>query len=106
MVFESIYTLIIANIQKYFGKSSGWITDSVIYHIINNSKHNPLAGSSYIKLLKELRHQKKGLINIQNINDNKGFKWWLVRYLHPRDHCYTRIRKIDKLFGDELDVKI
>ena len=31
---------------------------------LNYSKHNPLAGSSYIKLPKELHHPNKGLINI------------------------------------------
>ena len=30
--------------------------------------YNPLAGSSYIKLPKELEHPRKGLINIQNID--------------------------------------
>ena len=36
-VFESIYTTFISKIQKYLGKGSGWITDSVIDHIINIS---------------------------------------------------------------------
>ena len=36
-----------------------------INHNINISKYNPLAGSSYIKLPKELNHPRKGLINIQ-----------------------------------------
>ena len=52
-VFESIYTTIISNIQKSFGKGLGWITDSVIEHNISISKYNPLAGSSYIKLPKD-----------------------------------------------------
>ena len=51
-VFKSIYTAIITNIQKSLGKGSGWIIDSVIDHTISISKHNPLAGSSYIKLPK------------------------------------------------------
>ena len=34
-IFESVYTTIIPNIQKYLGKGSGWIFDSVIDHIIN-----------------------------------------------------------------------
>ena len=43
-------------------------------------------GSSYIKLSsKELDHLRKGLINIQNIDNNKSFKWCLVRYLNPAD---------------------
>ena len=53
-VFESIYITIISNIQKSLRKGSGWITDSVIDHNINISKYNPLAGSSYIELSKEL----------------------------------------------------
>ena len=49
-------------------------TDSFIDHNINISKYNPLSGSSYIILSKEINHSKKGLINIQNINDNECFK--------------------------------
>ena len=48
--------MIISNIQKSFGKGSGWIIDSVIDEI---SKCNLLAGSSYIKLPKELDQPKK-----------------------------------------------
>ena len=48
-IFESIYTTIISNIQKYLGKVSGWTIDSVVSHTINISDYNPLAGSSYIK---------------------------------------------------------
>ena len=44
--FESICATII--------KSSDWIIDSVIDHLISISKYNPLAGSSYIRLPKEL----------------------------------------------------
>ena len=78
------------------------IVDSVIDHIIDISKYNPLAGSSNIKLPKELNHPRNGLIDIQNFYDNKCFKWCLVRYLHPADYHPRRIRKIDKLFGDEV----
>ena len=58
-VFESIYTIIISSIQKSLGKGSGWVIDSVIEHNISISKYNPLAGSSYIKLPKELDHRRK-----------------------------------------------
>ena len=78
VVFKSIYTTIIESIQKSLGKGSGWIIDSVIDHSISISKYNPSAGSSYIKLPKKLDHPRKGLINIQNINDNECFKGCLV----------------------------
>ena len=51
-MFESIYTTIISNIQKYLGKGSSWITDSVVDNIITISKYSLLTGSSYIKLTK------------------------------------------------------
>ena len=54
-VFELIYSTIVSNIQTSLGKD----------HNINILKYNTLAGSSYIKLPKELNHPKKGLINIQ-----------------------------------------
>ena len=75
---------------------SGWITDSVIDHIINISKYNLLADSSYTKLPKELDHLRKGLINIQNLFDTECYKWYLFRYLHPVDHHPARITKADK----------
>ena len=98
------YTIII-NIQKYLGKGSGCITDSVIDHTIRLSKYNPLAGSIYIKLPKELDHPRKELINIQNIDDKKCFKWSIVRYLNLADRIPAGIRKADKEFVKKLDFK-
>ena len=71
-VLQSIYTTVISSTQKSLGKGLGWIIDSVIDHTISISKYNPLAGSSYIKLPKELDHLRKGLINTQNIDDNNA----------------------------------
>ena len=62
--FESIYGTIISNMQTSLGKNLGWIIDSVVNHTNNISNYNPLTGSSYIKLTKELDHAKKGFINI------------------------------------------
>ena len=58
-VFQSIYATVISNIQKSLGKGLGWIIHSVIEHNTSISKYNPLAGSSYIKLPKELDHPRK-----------------------------------------------
>ena len=104
-VFQSIYTAFITNIQKALGKDSDWIIDSVTEHNISISKYNPLAGSSYIKLLKELDHPRKGLINIQNIDDNECFKWSIAKYLNPANHHQARITKADKDLPKKLDFK-
>ena len=58
-VLESIHNTVMSNIQKSLRKGSGWIIDSVIYYNINNSRYNPLVGSSYIKLPKKLNHTNK-----------------------------------------------
>ena len=54
---------------------------------------------------KELDHPRRCLVNIQNIDDNKCFKWCLVRYLHPADHNPRRIIKAYKDFAKRLDFK-
>ena len=56
--------------KKSVRKGSDWIIDWVIDHTINISKYNPLSGSSYMELPKELDHPRKGSINMQNIDDN------------------------------------
>ena len=79
--------------HKDIGQGSGWIIDSVIDYNINVSKYNTLAGSSHIKLPKELDHP-----SIQNIVDKECFKWCLVRYVHPADVNQSRIKKADEHF--------
>ena len=103
-VFQSICTTIILNIIKSLGKSSGWIVDSVIDHTISTSKYNPLSGRSCIKLLKELDHPRKSLINIQNTDDYVYLKWCLARFLNPTDHHPARVKKADKNFAKRLDL--
>ena len=104
-MFQSIYTTTTRNIQKSLGKGSGWIIDSVSDHTISISKYNLLAGSSYIKLPKELDHPRKRLINIRNIDDNECFNWCIVRYLNLVDHHPARTTKADKDFVKKLDFK-
>ena len=104
-MFQPIYTKIIKKIQKSLGVGSDWIIDSVIDHTISISKYNSLAGSSYIKLPKELDHPRKAFINVQNTDDNGCFKWCLVRYLNPADHHPARITKADKNFVKRLYFK-
>ena len=72
-VFESINT-IIYNIQIFLGHDLGWIIDLVIGYKINMSKYNPLAGSNYINLPKELDHRRKGLIEKLRFHINECFK--------------------------------
>ena len=102
-VFQSIYTKIISNIQKSLGKAQAGLTIQsltiilVFQSIILSKKH--------LKLPKELDHPRRGLINIQNIDNNECFKWPIVRYLNPTDHNSKRITKANKDFAKKLDFK-
>ena len=105
MYFNRSIVGLYQNIQKSLGKSSCSIINSVVDVNINISKYKPLNGSSYIKLTKNLEYPTKGLINIQNINNNECLKWCLVRYVRPGDHDLAKIRKYDQDFARELDSK-
>ena len=85
-MFQSIYT------TKIFRKRFRLlIIDSVIDPTVSISNYNRLGGCSYVILPKELDNPRKGLINIQNIDNNECFKWCLVRYLNPADIDPARI---------------
>ena len=86
-------------IQKSIGIGTGCIIDSVIDNTSSTSKYNPLDGNSYIKLPKELNHPRKGLINIQNIDDNECFEWNIVRYRNLTHRKPARVTKADKEFA-------
>ena len=104
-MFQSIYTTIVSNIQSSLGQGSGWVIDWVVDHTVSISKYNLLAESSYIKLPNELDYTRKGLINIQNIDDNECFKSSIARYVNPANHHPARISKSDQDFAKKLDIK-
>ena len=72
---------------------------------ISISKYNPLVGSSYIELSKELDHPRKGLIIIQNIEDKECFKWSIARQLNPVNHQPPGITKAHEGFAKKLNFK-
>ena len=55
------------------------------------------------QIVKRIKPSKKTLINIQNVNDNESFKYCFLKYLYVADHHPAKIRKVDRLFADELD---
>ena len=61
---------ILYRIDAWINRGSGWIIELIESQYINISTYRPLVGSSYIDLPIELKHPKKGLINIKN-NDQK-----------------------------------
>ena len=62
----------------------------------------PLTGSSYIELPEELQNSKKGLINLQN-EDNECFRWCHIRHLNPQEKNPQRIKKEDREYIKNLN---
>ena len=93
---------IMNDIHKWISEGSAWIIKSINGHYINIIKYEPLTGSSYIQLPTELQHHQKGIINLQN-RENQCFRWCHIRHLNPRNDNPQRIKKTDKSFVEKLD---
>ena len=89
-------------IAQWISDGSGWTVESVDNHYLNIVQYQPMKGLSYIKLPQELRHHRKGLINMKN-EDNECFRWCHIRHLNPQDKNPQRIKKSDKEYINKLD---
>ena len=99
---EHAFQEILYKIDAWINKGSGWIIESIESQYINISTYRPLVGSSYIDLPIELKHPRKGLINIKN-NDQKCFLWCHVRHINPLKEHPERIKKIDRKIACNLN---
>ena len=89
-------------IAQWVSEGSGWTVESVDNHYLNIVQHQPMKGSSYIKLPQELRNSAKGLINMKN-EANECFRWCHIRHLNPQNKDPQRIKKSDKEYVKNLD---
>ena len=82
-------------VDAWINRGSGWIIESIESQSINISTYRPLVGSSYIDFPIELKHPKKGQINIKN-NDQKCFLWCHVRHNNPLMNIQKELQKFIK----------
>ena len=99
---ENAFQEILYRIDAWINRGSGWIIESIESQYINISTYRSLAGNSYIDLPIELKHSKKGLINIKN-NDQKCFLWCHVRHINPLKEHPEIIKKIDRGIASNLN---
>ena len=83
--------------ENYNKNGSNWIFNKVESLDIHTTKYDPIGGSSYMELPKEL-YLKKAIINIKN-KDNECFRWCLLRHLNP-------VKKNQELIYDLKEKKI
>nr|DAC81289.1 TPA_asm: PolB [Corynactis coral adintovirus] len=89
-------------IAQWVSEGSGWTIRSVDGHYINTIQYQPMTGSSYIDLPKDLRGGTKKLVNMKN-EDNECFRWCHIRYLNPQNKDPQRIKKVDRLAVQSLN---
>ena len=93
---------ILNKIAQWISEGSGWSVKEINNHYLNIAKYEPMKGSSYMKLPKELQNSAKGLINMKN-KDNECFRWCHIRHINPQEKYPQRIKKVDKPYIKILD---
>ena len=83
--------------EEFQEKGSGWSLPQILSLTININKYEPMKGSSYIELPKEIL-MKKACVNVQN-KDDQCFKWSILAALHPQEKNAERVSKYTK-FND------
>ena len=93
---------IMNKIGVWLSEGSGWTICSIDEHYLNTVVYEPMKGNSYIPLPVKLQNSAKGLINIQN-KDNECFRWCHIRYLNPQNKDPQRVKIIDKEMVPQLN---
>ena len=102
-LYKTMMNKMLESLAAYQQRGSNWVFDSIEELTLNTVKYEPLSGSSYIPLPKNLA-DKKAIINMKN-NDNECFKWCITRALNPVDRHPERITKILQLQAKKLNWK-
>lgn len=79
---------------------SGWTLHENHALILEIDTYEPLQGSSYIELPKDI-HDTKAVVNIKN-DDQKCFKWSILAALHPASNHAERLTNYQD-YKDELN---
>ena len=91
-IFKEMMDEIEEEVQKVeHAEGSGWVFVEVENLTLHTVIWDPIKGSSYIDLPKELKN-KKAIINMKN-EDNKCFLWCVLRALNLKDRDNERIDK-------------
>ena len=93
---------IMNQIGAWLSEGSGWTISSIDEHYLDTVVYEPMKGNSYIPLPVELRNSAKGLINIQN-KENECFRLCHIRYLNPQNKDPQRVKIIVKEMVPQLN---
>ena len=102
-LYKTMMNKMLESLATYQQRGSNWVFDSVEELSLFTVEYEPLSGSSYIPLPKNLA-DKKAIINMKN-DDNECFKWCITRALNPVARDSERITKILRLQAEKLNWK-
>ena len=91
-IYNELILGILEKIEEFQNMGSGWQFEQVVSFDINVDPCTPLAGSSFIKVPKELEG-KHAIINVRNEKDNECFKWAVTSAAFPRKKDPQRLNK-------------
>ena len=100
-LYKTMSDKMLESLAAYQQRGSNWVFDSIEELDMHTAKYEPLKGSSYIPLPKNLKN-KKAIINMQN-KDNECFKWCVTRALNPVEKNPKRITKILRIQAKKLN---
>ena len=91
-ILNTMTGIILEKVQQFQNEGSGWVFENVESFDINIDPFEPLSGSSYISLPKNLE-DKKALIIVRNENDHECFKWAITSAIYQREKHPERLNK-------------
>ena len=104
-IFKEMMDEIEEEVQKVeHAEGSGWVFVEVENLTLCTDIWDPIKGSSYIDLPKELKN-KNAIINMKNEDNNKCFLWCVLRALNSKDTHPERIDKDLKSKEDTLNME-
>ncbi|XP_043264198.1 uncharacterized protein LOC122404328 [Colletes gigas] len=101
---------ILASLEEFQERDSGWALIQILNLTINVNKYNPLRAGCHFKLPREIM-LKRATINIQS-SDNTCFAWAVVAALHPakkypeRPGSYPQYTSVLNLHGIEFPMSL
>ena len=91
-ILNTMTGIILEKVQQFQNEGSGWVFENIESFDINIDPIEPLSGSSYISLPKNLE-DKKAIINVRNENDHDCFKWAITSAIYQREKHPQRLNK-------------
>ena len=98
--FETTMESVEERLATFMQAGSGWTLHENHALILEMVDFQPIGGSSYIELPKDV-YDTKSVINVQN-QDQECFKWSVLATLHPANRAAERISKYQLFRGVEF----